>query len=745
MFRGECKSSNKVQFRALRRRAAKALFYQAVPSWLGTRRKLKEHIRRALRLWKLNFRALLKISSDAKFAALIAAATLSGNSSPHAAPPIELSAVAAGNGGYAIDGEASSVWAGWSVDTAGDVDGDGIDDFIIGAPENTALGRFGSGRAYVVFGAASPSTIQLIDIAAGSGGFAIDGEAAGDEAGDSVSGAGDVNGDGFSDVLVASPYAEPNGTRSGRCYVVFGKQSTDAVDLTNVTSGAGGFAIDGEAAHDLIGRSVSEAGDVNGDGLADIIIGSSGADPNGSYSGRSYVVFGKTDTTLVQLATVAAGVGGFVINGEGTSHFSGGSVSGAGDVNGDGLDDLLVGARGVDSVGLNNGRSYVVFGKTTTTSVDLSSVTAGVGGFAIHGQSSGDESGISVSGAGDMNGDGLADVVVGARQATANGQSSAGKNYVVFGKSSTVSVSLTSISSGIGGFVINGINYLERTGDFVSNAGDVNGDGIQDLIIGGYSASPNGIASGRAYVVFGKPNTDAINLSTVEAGTDGFVLNGEAASDSAGKAVATAGDINVDGISDVLVGAFGVPAGDRKGRTYIIYSPESPPTVAPSGLPASAIYFAHTRAGDGVGGQIVPVTAIPEARVKVNFSDDDLGSNGLGEPSTEAVTITRSKSGITYLNPVHVANVTWEITTDRTGWASAQVTFKYTDAEIRTLIEDDLAIHQLSSPGVWTALPTMIDTNRNEASAIVSELSKFVLAEPGAIPPLALRNWKMYE
>jgi hypothetical protein len=120
--------------------------------------------------------------------------------------------------------------------------------------------------------------------------------------------------------------------------VVFGQISNVAINLANVAAGVGGFAINGQLANDYSGSSVSNAGDVNGDGLADLIVGAWRYTPTGgTYAGRSYVVFGKTSSTAVELTAVAGGAGGFVINGQNAWDYSGYSVSNAGDVNGDGL------------------------------------------------------------------------------------------------------------------------------------------------------------------------------------------------------------------------------------------------------------------------------------------------------------------------------------------------------------------------------------------------------------------------
>ena len=202
--------------------------------------------------------------------------------------------------------------------------------------------------------------------------------------------------------------------------------------------GKTGFKINGEAASDASGFSVSGAGDVNGDGFADLIIGADYASPNGTHSGASYVVFGKAGgfTTPLELSTLN-GVNGFKINGEAGGDLAGFSVSAAGDVNGDGFADLLIGAKGADPNGSFSGASYVVFGKTcvsATGTFELSTLN-GVNGFKINGEAAGDQSGNSVSAAGDVNGDGFADLLIGAFSASPNGNSNSGASYVVFGSS----------------------------------------------------------------------------------------------------------------------------------------------------------------------------------------------------------------------------------------------------------------------------------------------------------------------
>ena len=414
----------------------------------------------------------------------------------------------------------------------------------------------------------------------GSNGFRINGIAAGDLSGISVSDAGDVNGDGIDDLIIGARSASPNGSKSGQSYVVFGSHSGLGSDLNlSILNGSNGFRINGIVTNDYSGISVSSAGDVNGDGIDDLIVGADRADPNGNDSGQSYVVFGSHSGFAADFTPSALnGSNGFRINGIAAGDYSSYSVSSAGDVNGDGIDDLIVGAIGADLNGSKSGQSYVVFGSRNGfgSALNLSTLN-GSNGFIINGIAKDDNSGISVSSAGDVNGDGIDDLVIGAFRASPNGSKS-GQSYVVFGNRNGFGSALNlSTLNGINGFRINGIVAGDYSGSSVSSAGDVNGDGVGDLIIGAFSASPNGSKSGQSYVVFGSRSGFAADFTpSALNGKNGFRINGIAAGDYLGNSVSNAGDVNGDGIDDLIIGAGGAsPNGSRSGQSYVVFGSRS--------------------------------------------------------------------------------------------------------------------------------------------------------------------------
>lgn len=474
-----------------------------------------------------------------------------------------------GTNGFRIDGVTAGDNSGFSVSAAGDINGDGFDDVIIGANNAAPGGNISAGSSYVVFGKAGgfTSAISLSGLD-GTNGFRLDGDEANVDSGISVSSAGDINGDGFGDLVVGAPRGIGSGAAS---YVVFGKLSGFA-SVINVSGldGSNGFQITGPAPGHGFGHSVSSAGDVNGDGFDDLVLG---AYLDSNQAGSSYILFGKSGGFASSISvTTLDGTSGFRLDGIGTIDWSGSSVSHAGDVNGDGFDDLIIGAFQAwpnDVVGA--GSAFVVFGNSGgfTSAISLSTLD-GTNGFRLDGVSSSAQAGKSVSSAGDVNGDGFDDLIIGSPVADPAGNFFAGTSYVVFGKSAgfTSAINLATLD-GTNGFKLNGANF-DVSGSTVSGAGDVNGDGFDDVIVGNGSV----VDAGNSYLVFGKSGgfSSEITLSALN-GTIGFRINGAADDDRAGTSVSRAGDVNGDGFDDLIVGAYLADPGGNSGAgsSYIIF------------------------------------------------------------------------------------------------------------------------------------------------------------------------------
>jgi len=393
-----------------------------------------------------------------------------------------------------MTGETTNNRFGYSVSSAGDVNGDGYSDVIAGADGYSSI----TGRAYIYFGGVSMNNTADVTMT---------GETAGERLGHSVSSAGDVNGDGYSDVIAG---AFEFSSSTGRVYLFNYYMKNEIIS---------DLAMTGEAADNNFGWSVSSAGDVNGDGYSDVIIG---AWEYSSDSGRAYIYFGGTIMDNTADVTITA---------EPTSNDFGISVSSAGDVNSDGYYDVIVGAPGYAS---NTGRVYIYYGGTIMD--NISDVT-------MTGEATNNRFGESVSKAGDVNGDGYSDVIVGAR-----GYSSfIGGAHIFFGGASMNNTSDVTMTGEIA---------IIEFGSSVSSAGDVNDDGYSDVIVGAYGYSSS---TGRAYIYFGGASMN---------NTADVTMTGVTANNSFGYSVSSAGDVNNDGYSDVIVGEYAYSSTTGRANIY---------------------------------------------------------------------------------------------------------------------------------------------------------------------------------
>ncbi len=388
-----------------------------------------------------------------------------------------------GSNGFRMDG------TGTRISAAGDVNGDGVDDFMVVSPSDLNITAYG---VYVVFGHAGayPAVLDL-NTMNGSNGFRME-----SETGMSlITPAGDINGDGYDDLLLLSYNYNPRGV----VYGVYGRAGgfPATLDLSTL-DGSNGFRAEGFDDVDNLGSCGGGIGDFNGDGIGDWMVGTN---INQGQTGVVFVVFGRNGGYGSTLDLSALdGSNGFKMLGESSSAWLGKTCDGLGDMNGDGLTDIALGAPNENYFEGKYGATYVIFGRATGwgATFDLADLD-GSNGFRLDGEVAAQGIIMKVYGIGDLNGDGLAELSV-------STEFSLTQAYVIYGRSDPYPAhwDLSGVSGSVGFIVLDRHPSLDR-------AGDVDGDGVNDLILGGSSLGNDP----SAYVLYGQ-NEDRVFADSFE-------------------------------------------------------------------------------------------------------------------------------------------------------------------------------------------------------------------------------------
>jgi hypothetical protein len=409
---------------------------------------------------------------------------------------------------------------GWSVSTAGDVNGDGYSDIVVGCHASPS-------SVYIFLGSAG-GVIETPDVI-------LPGGVAGDRYGTSVSCAGDVDGDGYYDVIVGASHSNNGIDKQGRVYLYRGSSSGMLPDHV--------WSFSGRQAGEMLGYCVSTAGDVNGDGYADVLVGAPGHDFWESNAGRAMLFLGSASG----LSTTPDWIKGINT----ANAFFGSSLATAGDVNGDGYDDVIIGAEYYSNEQPAEGAVFVYLGSPSGLMDNPA--------WCMEGNEEGNRFGASVATAGDINGDGYSDVIISETHYSELSATPDGRVFMFLGSPSGLKDSASWQAT---------YQPYSQYGYSVAPAGDVNCDGFGDVIIGSYASrfdkrgvvdvyrgSPDGLSSTPAWRGEGVP----VSVSFTE---------------SFGNSVCTAGDVNGDGLSDIIIGDSYFMGGDGRAVVYLGFREE---------------------------------------------------------------------------------------------------------------------------------------------------------------------------
>ncbi len=448
---------------------------------------------------------------------------------------------------------------GSSVAGVGDVNGDGYSDFVVGAEFYDINANGNEGRAYLYLGGATFNSVAdaTFQESQSNGNF-----------GSGVAGAGDVNGDGFSDILIAAENYDGGATDSGSVFLYYGSSSANTVSDATLTSNLAGVRL---------GTGVDGAGDVNADGFGDIIVGAPEFESAVAENNEGLAILYLGGSTFNTTADAS-----YQINQNEAR--MGESVAGIGDVNGDGFGDILLGARLFDSGVADAGVALLYFGAASPPVTPSPNVSFNNAQSTAH-------FGANVAAAGDINADGYADFLVGAPLFD-NGSTNEGASYVYLGGATIATTAYRRLE----------VNQINAQLGLALAAGDFNGDGYSDVYSGSPAIDTSVADGGQVEIFFGGAQDPDDTRET-------NILSTQAAA-QLGRSVAT-GDVNGDGFTDLVTGesGFDIVGGTNAGRIQIFFGGEG-------GFNAAA---------DDV------ITGTPDSRLGSSLSVGDLNGDGYAD------------------------------------------------------------------------------------------------------------------
>lgn len=411
----------------------------------------------------------------------------------------------------------------------------------------------------------------------------------GDQIGAALANLGDLNADGMSELAAGSPDDDTAGTDRGAVRVVFLDTAGQVQNSITLTQGLNGFTGTLQD-NDHFGSAIAAIADLDGDNIPDMAVGAPGDDDNGSDRGALWIVFLNADGSVHYQQKISDLVGGLVAGLEDNDQF-GDAVASADDINADGIPDLVVGSRGCDDGGTNRGAVYILFMNRDGTVQSQQKISATSGNFSgvLH---DGDQFGSAVAGIGDLDGDGIPDIAVGA-SGDDSGGSNRGAVWVLFMNRDGTVRAQQPISQTDGQFdqvLSDGENF----GSALADVGDLNDDGRDELAVGANHNGDGGLSRGAVYILFLKQTGEVISSSRISQNAGNFP---DSLSDSEqfGDAVTGLGDLDGDGNKDIAVGAnLDDDGGSDRGALWVLFMSSVKVGYRSDPNASLATYFAGT-------------------------------------------------------------------------------------------------------------------------------------------------------
>jgi len=387
-----------------------------------------------------------------------------------------------------------------------------------------------------------------------------------DQFGSSVANIGDLESDGVTDLAVGAPYDDDNGLDKGAVWILFMDDNGQVDTKQKIADGVGGFNA-GLDSSDRFGSAVTYMDDLNGDGVADLAVGTPGDDDGGADRGAVWILFLNADGTVRLRQKISATAGGFSGLLENGDQF-GSAVANIGDINGDDINDLAVGVALDDDGGTDRGAVWILFLNADGTVNDHQKISPSEGNLSAN-LDDFDYFGSSVDTMGDLDGNGVNDLAVGAR-GDDDGGTDRGAVWILF-MNSNGTVSAEQKISDTGGKFDGVLSDGDQFGNALANLGDMNGDGVDELGIGAYGSDDGGVNRGAIWILFMRSSGEVISESRISdtAGNFSGLLTD---SSQFGSAVAGLGDLDGDGNRDIVTGVnLDDDGGTNNGATWVLF------------------------------------------------------------------------------------------------------------------------------------------------------------------------------